>query len=77
MPCHSRPIGLTMAPGSGVGPRGIAPRTAKERTVSERSETGVKRLTVVIPIHNEVDGISQRLTQRVKELAERFETPLP
>jgi type I restriction enzyme M protein len=28
-------------------------------------------------IHTEMDRISQRLTQRIKELAERYETPLP
>jgi type I restriction enzyme M protein len=28
-------------------------------------------------IHGEMDRLSQRLTQRVKELAERYETPLP
>ena len=28
-------------------------------------------------IHGEMDRISQALTQRVKELAERYETPLP
>ena len=28
-------------------------------------------------IHGEMDRISQRLTQRVKELAERYETPMP
>lgn len=28
-------------------------------------------------IHGEMDGISQALTQRVKELTERYETPLP
>lgn len=28
-------------------------------------------------IKTELDRISQRLTQRVKELAERYETPLP
>jgi type I restriction enzyme M protein len=28
-------------------------------------------------IHGEMDRISQGLTQRVKELAERYETPLP
>ena len=28
-------------------------------------------------IHNEMDRVSQQLTQRVKELAERFEVPLP
>jgi type I restriction enzyme M protein len=28
-------------------------------------------------IHDEMDRISQTLTQRVKELAERYETPLP
>src|SRR5690606_9149880 len=28
-------------------------------------------------IHGEMDRISQALTQRVKELAERYETPMP
>jgi type I restriction enzyme M protein len=28
-------------------------------------------------IHGEMDRISQALTQRVKELAARYETPLP
>ena len=28
-------------------------------------------------IHGEMDRVSQRLTQRVKELAERYETPMP
>jgi len=28
-------------------------------------------------IHGEMDRISQGLTQRVKELAERYETPMP
>jgi type I restriction enzyme M protein len=28
-------------------------------------------------IHGEMDRISQALTRRVKELAERYETPLP
>ena len=28
-------------------------------------------------IHGEMDRVSQQLTQRVKELAERYETPLP
>ena len=28
-------------------------------------------------IHGEMDRVSQALTQRVKELAERYETPLP
>jgi len=28
-------------------------------------------------IHGEMERVSQRLTQRVKELAERYETPLP
>jgi type I restriction enzyme M protein len=30
-----------------------------------------------IAIHGEMDRISQSLTQRVKELAERYETPMP
>ena len=28
-------------------------------------------------IRTEMDNISHRLTQRIKELAERYETPLP
>jgi type I restriction enzyme M protein len=28
-------------------------------------------------IHEEMDRVSQNLTQRVKELAERYETPMP
>jgi len=28
-------------------------------------------------VHTEIDRISQRLTGRIKELAERYETPLP
>ena len=28
-------------------------------------------------IHGEMDRVSQQLTRRVKELAERYETPLP
>ena len=28
-------------------------------------------------IHGEMDRVSQSLTQRVKELAERYETPMP
>ena len=33
--------------------------------------------TLEAMIHGETDRISQQLTQRVKELAERYETPLP
>lgn len=33
--------------------------------------------TISAAIHGEMDRISQSLTQRVKELAERYETPLP
>lgn len=33
--------------------------------------------TISATIHGEMDRISQTLTQRVKELAERYETPLP
>jgi len=28
-------------------------------------------------IHGEIDRVNQQLTQRVKDLAERYETPLP
>jgi type I restriction enzyme M protein len=52
---------------------------------SELSESQIKSLIVEdkwlaalnAAIHGEVDRISQRLTQRVKELADRYETPLP
>jgi len=33
--------------------------------------------TIDTDIHTEMDRISQRLTQRIKELAERYEMPLP
>ena len=33
--------------------------------------------TIDKDIHTEMDRINQRLTQRIKELAERYETPLP
>ena len=33
--------------------------------------------TLDTAIHGEMDRISQALTQRVKELAERYETPMP
>jgi type I restriction enzyme M protein len=33
--------------------------------------------TLDTAIHGEMDRVSQRLTQRVKELAERYDTPLP
>lgn len=33
--------------------------------------------TIEVAIKNEIDNISQHLTNRIKELAERYETPLP
>ena len=33
--------------------------------------------TISRDVQTEMDRISQRLTQRIKELAERYETPLP
>ena len=33
--------------------------------------------TLDAAIHGEMDRVSQQLTQRVKELAERYETPMP
>jgi type I restriction enzyme M protein len=33
--------------------------------------------TLDAAIHGEMDRISQQLTQRVKQLAERYETPVP
>ena len=52
---------------------------------SRLTETEIKTLvvddkwlgTLDAAIHSEMDRISQGLTRRVKELAERFETPLP
>ena len=52
---------------------------------SELSEDEVKTLVVDdkwlaaidTATHGEIDRISQALTQRVKELAERYRTPLP
>jgi type I restriction enzyme M protein len=52
---------------------------------SKLSETDVKSLvvddkwlaTIDTDIHGEMDRISQTLTQRVKELAERYDKPLP
>jgi type I restriction-modification system DNA methylase subunit len=52
---------------------------------SRLSETEIKALvvddkwlaTLDAAIHGEMDRLSQQLTQRVKELAERYETPLP
>ena len=49
------------------------------------SESDVKTLVVddkwlahlSAAIHGEMDRISQALTQRVKELAERYDTPMP
>ncbi len=34
-------------------------------------------MTIDRDVHTEMDRISQRLTQRIKELADRYETPLP
>ncbi len=34
-------------------------------------------IALEIAIHGEMDRVSQQLTQRVKELAERYETPMP
>ena len=53
--------------------------------VSCASEENVKTLVVddkwmqaiEKAVKNEIDHISQRLTNRIKELAERYETPLP
>ena len=33
--------------------------------------------TIENAIHNEMQRISQRLTQRIKELADRYDTPMP
>lgn len=49
------------------------------------SESDIKTLvvddkwlaTLNTAIHGEMDRISQTITQRVKELAERYETPMP
>lgn len=64
-------------------------QAALEKKVLEKykalTETEIKTLvvedkwmaTIDRDIHTEMDRISQRLTQRIKELAERYETPLP
>ena len=52
---------------------------------SELSKSEIKTLVVDdkwlaaldSAIHDEIDRISQQLTQRLKELAERYETPMP
>ena len=51
----------------------------------ELSESEIKTLVVDdrwlaaldAAIHSEMDGISHQLTQRVMELAERYESPMP
>ncbi|MBL8871093.1 MAG: type I restriction-modification system subunit M [Planctomycetaceae bacterium] len=56
-----------------------------EAQYSKLSETDVKSMvvdskwlaTIDADIHGEMDRISQSLTQRVKELAERYDKPLP
>ena len=52
---------------------------------SELTESEIKTLVVDdkwlaaldVAIHGEIDRVSQQLTRRVKELAERYQTPLP
>ena len=54
------------------------------RNIPSLSEEEVKTLavddkwlaTIASAIHGEMDRISQTLTRRVKELAERYETPM-
>ena len=54
-------------------------------TVAKLTESEVRALvvedkwlgTLATAIHGELDRISQALTQRVKELTERYETPFP
>lgn len=57
----------------------------RSRQYPKLSEAEIKTLVVedkwlaaiAADIYSEMDRISQALTQRVKELAERYETPLP
>ena len=59
--------------------------TGSRRPASERAAGGQGRLpfedtwlaTLIAAIHGEMDRISQQLTRRVKELAERYDSPLP
>ena len=59
--------------------------SAMAEKYSELSESEIKTLVVDdkwlaaldAAIHGEMDRVSQQLTHRVKELAERYETPLP
>lgn len=59
--------------------------TAAYSTYPKLNETEIKKLvvddkwlaTLDAAIHGEMDRISQTLTRRVKELAERYDTPLP
>ena len=52
---------------------------------AQLTETDVQNLVVdgkwmkviQVAINSEMERISQRLTQRIKELADRYETPLP
>ncbi len=63
----------------------IALHSAMTVKYSKLTESEIKTLVVDdkwlaaldAVIHGEMDRVSQQLTQRVKELAERYETPLP
>jgi hypothetical protein len=46
-------------------------------TTAASNETSLSICPGKSAIHGEMDRISQALTQRVKELAERYEAPIP
>lgn len=51
--------------------------TLKEEQIKQLVADDKWTATIDKDIHTEMDRISQRLTQRIKQLAERYETPLP
>jgi len=50
----------------------LTEKQIKQLVVDDKWMTSIDK-----DIHTEMDRISQRLTQRIKELAQRYETPLP
>lgn len=71
---------ITIPPGAGFKKRLKEAEAALDAlayaTYPKLTESEIKAL-VDAAIHGEMDRVSQQLTQRVKELAERYETSLP
>jgi len=66
----------------------IAKANLEKKVIAQYPKLGIDEIkTIVVEkkwmhsmaqrIHNEMDNISHRLTRRIKELAERYEAPLP